>query len=135
MAFFSYIVMSNMMLTFKNGVYNHLNKVYMALTMGSLMGVIHYIIMLWQGHRSSGNWYGLLIWTVITIVFIILVRRQVLILEDQFLKGMIEHHDMAVLMSEEIVKKTIDPEIRDFATNIIKTQQEEIEWMKNKLEY
>jgi len=134
MVIFSYIFMNNLMLTFQNGIYNHLNKAYMALVMGGLMGMIHYIIMIWQGHRTSDMWYGLLLWTMITIIFIILVRRQILITDAEFLKGMIEHHDMALFMSNEIIKKTDDPEIKDFATNIVRTQQEEIDWMKQKLQ-
>ena len=133
MVVFSYIVMNNVMLSWRNGVYNHINKAYMALLMGGLMGIIHYIIMIWNGHRTKDMWYGLLIWTIISIVFIILIREQIFVNDKQFLKGMIEHHDMALLMSDEIKQKTKDNELRIFADHIIKTQQNEINWMKRKL--
>ncbi|XWV25067.1 hypothetical protein QJ856_gp0710 [Tupanvirus deep ocean] len=134
MIVFSYFVMSNVMLTFKNGVYNHVNKAYMALLMGGLMGMIHYIIMIWQGHRTRETWYGLAIWTIISLVFIILIRKQAIVNDKEFLKGMSEHHDMALLMSREIIKKTKDRDLADFAEDVIRTQQEEINWMKNKLQ-
>ncbi|XWV26327.1 hypothetical protein QJ857_gp0747 [Tupanvirus soda lake] len=133
MVVFSYLVMDNVMLTFKNGIYNHVNKAYMALLMGGLMGMIHYIIMIWQGHRSKEMWYGLAIWTIVSLVFIILIRKQTLVNDKEFLKGMTEHHDMALLMSREIVNKTKDNDLANFANYVIKTQQEEINWMKNKL--
>lgn len=133
MVVFSYLVMSNVMLTFKNNIYNHVNKAYMALLMGGLMGMIHYIIMIWNGHRSKQMWYGLIIWTIISLVFIILIRKQVMVTDKQFLKGMSEHHDMALLMSAEIKKKTNDEQLKRFADNIILTQQGEINWMEQKL--
>ena len=131
MIIFSYLIMNNVMLTFKNGVFNHITKAYMALLMGSLMGVIHYISVLWHS-PSIQAWTGLTVWTIISIIFVILIRKQVLVSDKDFLRGMIEHHDMALLMSAEILDSE-DQEIRDFATNIIQTQQDEIDWMKNKL--
>lgn len=129
MVVFSYFVMSNVMLTFRNGIYNHINKLYMALVMGGLMGMIHYIIMIMQGHDT---WCQLLLWTIITVVLIILTRKQILVSDGEFLKSMTEHHDMALLMSEELIKKSNDPELKKFAANIIKTQQDEINWMRQK---
>ena len=133
MIILSYFVMSNVMLTFRNGVYNHINKAYMALLMGSLMGIIYYVIMIVNGHCSIITWYGLILWITITIIFIIIINRQLLINDDQFLKSMIEHHDAALVMAESIKEKTKDPEINNLAANIIRTQQNEINWMQQKL--
>ena len=133
MVVFSYLVMSNVMLTFNNRLYNHINKGYMALLMGSLMGMIHYIIIIYQGDLSKEVWCGLILWTIISIIFIILIRQQILVTDEEFLKGMTEHHDMALLMSDKFIQKTKDPELKEFAKHIIKTQQNEINWMKRKL--
>jgi hypothetical protein len=133
MVIFSYFIMSNVMLTFRNGIYNDINKAYMALLMGGLMGIIHYIIMIWQGHYTKEIWFGLGLWTIISLVFIILIRKQTLINDKEFLKSMTEHHDMALLMSEKIINKTRDRDLANFANNIIRTQQNEINWMRNKL--
>ena len=126
----SYFVMNNVMLTFKNGLYNHLNKGYMALLMGALMGIIHYLIMICHGHYTSKEIYGLIIWIIISLVIIILIRKQFLIEDNEFLKGMIEHHDMALLMSEKIKQKTKNKQIQQLTDNIILTQQQEINFMK-----
>jgi len=123
MVLFTYIILSNVMLTGYNGIYNHLNKIYMALLMGITMILIDGIIM--------KNIPMILISLLIGIVLIILIRRQILIDDNEFLKSMIEHHDMALLMATEIKKKTKNNNIRQLADLILKTQQNEINIMKS----
>jgi uncharacterized protein (DUF305 family) len=62
-------------------------------------------------------------------LFIYLYRKQVAINDKQYLEGMIEHHSMALLTSEEILKKTDNYNIAKLAKNIIQTQQDEIRIM------
>ena len=57
-------------------------------------------------------------------------------LEKEFLTGMIPHHKGAVEMAKLLLQdKTVNPEIRAFAENIIKAQDSEIlfmnKWLKN----
>ena len=71
----------------------HLNDVYMSLLMCGwsliLMG-IYYI------HAPI-----LMIGIVFTGIIIICIRKQLFINETQYLKGMLPHHSMAVLMSKQ----------------------------------
>lgn len=120
------------MLTFKNGSFEHVNKLYMALIMGSLMGVINEIIMLYNNYTHST--LGLIVWISVSIGLILMLRKQVFVSDNEYLKSMIEHHDSAVFMSEEILRKSNDVELKDFAQQIIDTQQKEIEYMRSKLE-
>ena len=46
---------------------------------------------------------------------------------------MIEHHSMAVFMSDEILKKTDNYDIAKLAKNIIQTQNDELRNMTNLL--
>lgn len=131
MIVFSYLVMNNIMLTFQNGIYHHLNKLYMALLMGALMGVISYLIMICHGNKNV--FYELVIWIILSIGLIIMIRKQTLINDNEFLKGMIEHHDMALLMSNQILNKTNNPKLKMLAMNIITSQQKEIDWMQHEL--
>ena len=52
-------------------------------------------------------------------------------IETDFLKGMIPHHQGAIDMSEELIKKTKDPELKAFAEKIIKDQKAEIKQMQD----
>jgi uncharacterized protein (DUF305 family) len=54
-------------------------------------------------------------------------------IETDFLKGMIPHHQGAIDMSEELIKKTKDPELKAFAEKIIKDQKAEIKMMQDLL--
>ena len=47
-----------------------------------------------------------------------------------FIKQMVPHHEGAVVMAKEALKKTTKPEIKTLANDIIKTQQAEIKQMK-----
>jgi uncharacterized protein (DUF305 family) len=52
-------------------------------------------------------------------------------IDIDFLRGMIPHHQGAIDMSEELVKKTKDPEIKALAQKIIKDQKAEIKQMQD----
>ena len=52
-------------------------------------------------------------------------------IDIDFLKGMIPHHQGAIDMSEELIKKTKDPELKAFAEKIIKDQKAEINMMQD----
>jgi Domain of unknown function (DUF305) len=60
------------------------------------------------------------------------IRQQWFVGEKQWLRGMIPHHSMALLMSRELLKRpnTIEPLLK----SILKTQEQEIQYMKGKLE-
>jgi hypothetical protein len=60
-----------------------------------------------------------------------LYRRQVAITEVDYLKEMIEHHDMALFTSKNILDKpNISPRVRLLATRIVNDQTKEIGEMK-----
>jgi len=54
-------------------------------------------------------------------------------IDIDFLKGMIPHHQGAIDMSEELIKKTKDPELKALAQKIIKDQKAEIKQMQEML--
>jgi len=57
------------------------------------------------------------------------IRTQFLITESQYKLGMIPHHSMAVHMSKKLLEK--ENNITSFVKNIIKTQEDEILFLKN----
>jgi hypothetical protein len=122
----SYFVLSNVMLLETGPVYNHLNKLYMALLMGSTMGFIAALSMPMSSQTKSKL---LIISVIVTIGLIWVIRKQVFIDDKNFTKSMGEHHEMGILMAREIVQKTNNEFIKELAQNIIKTQQKEIDEM------
>jgi hypothetical protein len=65
------------------------------------------------------------------IIFFALIRNQTFVNEIQYLKGMIPHHSMALLMSKRLEKKPNS--IQHLLDQIIQTQQKEIIIMKSYL--
>jgi len=54
-------------------------------------------------------------------------------IDVDFLKGMIPHHQGAIEMSEELIKKSKDKELKAFAQKIIDTQKVEVKLMQDLL--
>ena len=126
-----YFLMTPIMVNKYIYVTNNIGKAYMSIIMALFMIFIE-IIMHDQSYQIfSLYWYiGLLI---SISIFIYLYRNQIAINDKQYLEGMIEHHSMALLTSEEILKKTDDYDIAKLAKNIIQTQSDELNTMKNLL--
>ena len=96
----------------------HLNDIYMISLMTSWMVLIYSI------------YYEKILISIIGLFFVLLflylLKTQTLINDKQFVKGMIPHHSMAILMSKKIKEKTKNKDISQLADNIIKTQISEI---------
>lgn len=72
----------------------------------------------------------LMIGIILVITNMICIRNQFLITEEQYKRGMIPHHSMAIFMSKKLLEK--ENNISKFLNNIIDTQKNEILFMKNK---
>lgn len=100
-----------------------LNDVYMSLAMCGWMFLI------------SGIFYQNMKQTIVGLLLLVIsiygIRTQFLVSPNQYLKGMIPHHSMALTMSKELLKnQSITPELATLANNIITSQQYEINIMK-----
>jgi uncharacterized protein (DUF305 family) len=113
-----------------NNIYitNNIGKAYLATIMGLSMVVLEIMMRDHQYHVLSINWYVILF--ALLAMFVYLYRIQALINDKQYLEGMIEHHSMALLTSEEILKKTDNYDIAKLAKNIIQKQSDELRVMK-----
>ena len=78
----------------------------------------------------------LIIGVTFTIIIIYFIRNQIFIGETEYLKGMIPHHSMAVLMSNKLMEKvkkndeTVSRITERLIKNIINGQNDEIRLMK-----
>jgi hypothetical protein len=84
-------------------------------------------------HYGGFNTMYYAIFGGLLMLFIYLYRIQYAIKDRQYLEEMIEHHSMALLTSQEILKKTNSYNVSKLAKNIIQTQTDEILEMRNLL--
>ena len=114
-----------------NNLIPNVNNLYMTLLMISAMLLIELWIMKGMYENKKINLGIIIISAAIGIFSWFGIREQIAVGDKEFVKGMIPHHAAAVLMSE---KATLtDPELIQLQKNILKTQNEEIQFMKRKL--
>jgi hypothetical protein len=68
---------------------------------------------------------------ILAVLFFVLIRTQAFVTEIQYLRGMIPHHSMAILMSKKVEKEPNS--ISHLLDQIIQMQQKEIIIMKDYL--
>jgi hypothetical protein len=109
-------------------VTNNIGKLYLSIIMGISMVIIEIMM---KDHTYSVLSIHLYIMLLgMLAIFIYLYRKQIGINDKQYLEGMIEHHSMPLLTSDEILKKTNDYDVAKLAKNIISTQTDELAFMK-----
>ena len=97
-----------------------INDIYMALLMTGWMFL--FMGLVYQRIQTF------LIGGILVIGSILCIRTQFLITEKEYKLGMIPHHSMAIHMSKKLLQKKNS--ITDFITNLIKTQENEINFLK-----
>ena len=112
--------------------YNNLNMFYMALMMAAPMGILMLWIMRAMFKDARLNMMLYLAFGAVFILAYVGVRSQALVGDSQFLRSMIPHHSGAILMCEQASIR--DPEIKSLCANIIISQKQEIEQMKQLLQ-
>lgn len=107
-------------------------RLFMALMMGAVMAMIMLLFM-WKMYENK-KW-NLAILAVSVLVFcgsLFMVRSQTAVDDVKWMKAMIPHHSIAILTSTNAAIK--DPKVKELADDIIQTQKEEIEKMKEMIE-
>ena len=126
-----YYLMSPIMVSNRIYITNNIGKAYIATIMGLFMVLLEVMMHDHQYHVFSMNFYIIL--AAILALFVYLYRKQVAINDTQYLEGMIEHHSMALLTSEQILNKTDNYDVAKLAKNIIQQQEDEIREMRELL--
>ncbi len=123
-----YFLMPPIMVNSISDITNNIGKAYMATIMALFMILLEVMMHDHQYSVFSLHFYVGIVAAL--AIFIYLYRKQVAIKDKQYLEGMIEHHSMALLTSEEILKKTDNYDIAKLAKNIIQTQTDELRTMR-----
>lgn len=83
-----------------------------------------------------GIYDGLLQWSILgfSVVLFCLygIRTQLFVSEQQFLRGMIPHHSMAVHMSKQL--QTKPHSLSEFLEGLVRSQEKEIQIMKLRIQ-
>ena len=109
----------------------HLNKVYGAILMGAYMALVELFM---HGYTTAYQGWAAA-WILLIIAMSLLIYFQIGISENEFLRGMIEHHAMGVSMAERVLERddlTQDTQI--LARSIVDLQNKEIKQMDEMLE-
>ena len=123
-----YVLMYAMVNAFAN-VYSNLNQFYMAGLMTAPMVLIEILLMRAMYRNKKLNLLIIALSVVALIGFWFLIRQQTAISDLQFLRSMIPHHSGAILMCQE--SAITDPEIKQLCSEIIRSQEQEIQQMKD----
>jgi hypothetical protein len=110
-------------------IYLSLTRTYMALLMVSPMALLMLLFMPDMYKKKTWNVAIGSSSVIVFIVALLFLRMQLPIGDKQYMEAMIPHHSSAILTSTNANIK--DPEVRELADGIIKTQEEEIAQMKS----
>ena len=124
-----YFGMSVVMTNQLSEITNSLGKVYLAIFMGLTMLVVEFMMHDHQYGVLSTKSYAVLGGLIGFVTF--LYRKQIAIDDKMYVRGMIEHHSMALLTSKRILEKTDNYNVAKLAKNIIQKQEDEIAEMRN----
>ena len=130
--FIQYFLMSPIMVNKRLYITNNIGKAYIATIMALFMILLEVMMHDHQYSVFSLKFY--IIFIALLALFVYLYRAQVAIYDKQYLEGMIEHHSMALLTSEQILNKTDNYDIAKLAKNIIQQQEDEIRIMRELLQ-
>lgn len=119
------------MVNVTSNIFFNLNNVYMAGMMTAPMLLIEGILMRSMYENKQMLNMIMVGSAFVMILLFLFVRRQTAIGDTEFLRSMIPHHSGAILMCQQA--QIQNPEIKTLCQNIIRSQQDEIDQMKNLL--
>jgi hypothetical protein len=129
--FIQFFIMSFIMTNSFTNITFSVGKFYMSCIMALIMGLLEVGMndyFMYDRLFVSSSYYLSLGFSL--VIFLYLYRNQIYINDKDYLSEMIEHHSMALLTSDQILEKTQSEKVRKLATNILETQQAEINYMK-----
>jgi uncharacterized protein (DUF305 family) len=127
MAAISFFVMPFVMIASPFDWRPSLNQAYAAVFMGATMVAL-------EGWMHPMPWWAWALTAVVAVVSVWAIRTQAFVNSREYLHDMMPHHSMAVLTSEQFLRKEgTDPAVRRLAEVILATQRDEIDWMRKHL--
>jgi hypothetical protein len=100
-----------------------LNDLYMAFLMTGWMFFLEGAWMLHGSYVLGGS--------VLILLSFLCIRTQAFVNIQQYVRGMIPHHSMAILMSKKLIEKYGESVLGSLPREIVKGQESEIIYLKN----
>ena len=119
-----YVAMSYIMSNQVEHINNSVGKLYIC----TLMGLFMVFLDIMMSDKFNAQHVGIIVGLI--LLFIYLYKIQFGVDDKNYLREMIEHHSMALLTSKQILEKTKNPGVNNFAVKIIVNQEKEIEDMR-----
>ena len=119
-----YFVFSYIMSNRVEHINNSVGKVYMCTLMGLFMVFLDILL----ADKFNAQYFAIVVGLI--LLFIYLYKTQFGVDDKNYLREMIEHHSMALLTSKQILEKTKNPGVNNFAVKILLNQEKEIEDMR-----
>jgi hypothetical protein len=123
MVIIQFVGMSYVMTDRVSNIKSSLGKLYISVIMGLFMVVAGVL------SNQRINLTSLVIFVALLSGSIYLYKIQYGITDKEYVKEMLEHHSMALLTSKNILQKTKNPMVSNFAAKIYNTQEKEIKEM------
>lgn len=109
-------------------IFFSLTRVYMSLLMVAPMALLMLLLMGAMYPRRKWNAVIAVCGIAVFILSLVMLRRQLFIGDQQYMKAMIPHHSSAILTSRHADIK--DPQVKALSDSIIASQEREIAEMK-----
>jgi hypothetical protein len=135
MSFLSFVAMYFLMFSMINTIGNFTNNINMAYMAGLMVApmVVFELVVMWAMYKDKTRNYMVIAGAVVVgILLFLFIRQQAIVGDRQFLRSMIPHHAGAILMCQQ--SSISDPEIQQLCQEIIESQQQEIDLMKEIME-
>lgn len=113
-------------------IYLSWTRFYMAILMVAPMSILMILVMRKMYPNKKKNGVIIFLGVFVFIMAFVLLRSQIPINDENYMRAMIPHHSSAILTST--YANIQDPEVRVLADEIIETQEKEIAQMKYYLE-
>lgn len=111
-----------------NDIYRSNELIIMALFMASNMCIME--ITMYSYYSNNFEYFPFFLFITFSIIVGYVLREQIIINDEQWLRRMIGHHSVAVTTSHKILEKTKNKKVKTLAESIIVNQEKEIALMK-----
>ena len=115
-------------------IYLSLTLFYSALWMASGMVIIEIIMYYFSMNNSDFPVVLFIAFILFSLIIAFIMRKQIGVNDNEWLKRMISHHSTALTTSHAIMEKTENIKVRNLAKQIIDTQEKEIKEMTDLLQ-